>query len=297
MRFNQTDVSDEKWERDRKLFIECFYGEKTFVSLKDNKNFCKTNLIRAVSVIENQYPIDGKIDFRITIIQSKIIQGLEKLNDLGAGVFMMINEGDGKGRKTENVIKVRAIFGDFDDPTKALPNFNLEPSLIVESSKKKYHVYWLSDNIPLECFRQLQEGIILKYGCDPAVKNLNRTLRFPGFFHNKKKRFMSQIVHYTGNKYDFGMLSEEFPPPPRKQFSAPQFKKDLYADKKEFTGTRGASKGGRNAHVIKRIGGMVNRGLNYSEIESEVYLEAEACNPKLGQSDINNLLYSAKRYF
>ena len=297
MKFNQTDLSEDKWERDRKLFIESFPGEKAFVTIKDNKKFCKTNLLRSVSVVEDQYPIDGEIDFVVPIIPVKIIMGLEKLNDLGAGVFMCVNEMDGTGRKDENVIRIRSCIADFDNPEIPLPDFKLEPSMIVETSSKKHHIYWFSDNIPIEGFRQLQEGIIKKYKCDPNVKNTGRPGRVPGFFHQKEKRFISNIKHYTGLKYDFGLLTEEFPPPPKKQWSAPEFKKDLYADKKEFTGARGASDGGRNAHVIKCIGGMVKRGLNYNEIEREVYLEAEACNPPLGRQDINNLLYSAKRYF
>ena len=39
---------------------------------------------------------------------------LTKLNDAGAGIFMMVNAGDGRGRKAENVTRVRAVFADFD---------------------------------------------------------------------------------------------------------------------------------------------------------------------------------------
>ena len=298
MRFNQIDLSNNKWERDRKLFIESFPGEKTFLSLPDDKSKkAKINLLRTVSVKQDQYPIDGDIDFVVPIIPVDIIRGLEKLNELGAGIFVCINETDGHKRKAENVIKIRSCYADFDNPDKRLPEFKLEPSMIVETSPKKYHVYWFSDNINIECFKQLQEGIIYKYKSDGAVKDPSRTMRVPGFFHNKRNRYMSNVVHYTGNKYDFGLLSDNFQPPPRKQFSAPKFKKDLYGDKKEFTGQRGASGGGRNCHIIKRIGGMINRGLNLGEIESEIYKEAESCNPPLNQFDINNLLKSARGYF
>lgn len=297
MKFNQKDYSDEKWNRDRKLFIESFPGEKTFVTLNDNKNIIpKINLIRSVSVKENQYPIDGDIDFREKIIPVNIIMGLETLNDNGAGIFMVINECDGLGRKQENIIRIRAIVADFDDPNKELPEFTLEPSIIVETSKNRYHVAWLSDNIPIEGFRQLQEGLIYKYNSDHAFKSTSQAVRVPGFYHNKGKRFMSNIVHYTGKKYDFGLLTESFPPKPVKQWSAPQFKKDLYSNQKEFTGKRGVSTPGRNAHVIKCIGGMIARGLSYAEIEAEVYLEAESCSPPLDAFDIKNLLKSARGY-
>jgi hypothetical protein len=296
MNLNQKDMSDNKWERDRKLFIESFPGEKTFVSLPDKKGVrTKTNLLRSVSVNEDQYPIDGQIDFRTKIIPVKIIMGLEKLNELGAGIFMCINENNGTGRKDKDVIRIRSCMADFDNPDIPLPDFVIEPSMIVETSSKKYHVYWFSDSIPLEGFRQLQESIIFNYGSDVAVKNPGRPGRVPGFYHNKEKRFMSSIVHYTGNKYSFDLLTDSFPPEPKKQFSAPQYKTINY-DNAEFKGSRGASDGGRNAHIIKRIGGMINRGLNYNEIEAEIYKEAESCSPPLDQFDINNLLKSAKKY-
>jgi len=286
-----------QFDRDRKLFIESFPGEKTFVSLQDNKNKKPSiNLIRSVSVKENQYAIDGEINSIEKIIPVKIIRGLEVLNENKAGIFMVINECDGKGRKDENVIRIRACFCDFDDPEKPLPDFNLEPSMIVETSPNKYHVYFFSDNIPVEGFRQLQEGLIHKYGCDPAVKNPGRPGRIPGFFHCKSKRYMVNIVHYTGLKYDFALLTEEFPPPSRKQFSTPKFQKDLYGDQPEYKGDYGFSKGGRNCGIMKKIGGMIKRHLSWHEIENEVWKEAQACQPQLNEFEVKNLLKSARKY-
>ena len=290
------DLSDDKWERDRKLFVESFNGEKTFISLPDKKAYSEVNLLRSISVIQDQWPIDGAIDFRTPIIPVKIIMGLEKLNDLSAGIFMVINECDGLGRKDENVIRIRACMADWDEPGKPLPEFPLEPSIIVETSNKKYHIYWLSDDIPVEGYRQLQESIIYNIGSDPAVKNPGRPGRVPGFRHHKLKPFMSSIVHYTGLKYSFDLLTASFPPEPVKQFSAPQFQKDLYSDQPEYKGGYGFSKGGRNCGIMRKIGGMVKRNLSMTEIEREIYKEAEACSPKLDQFEINNLLKSARNY-
>ena len=39
---------------------------------------------------------------------------LMELNELGAGVFVTINETDGTGRKAENIVAVRAVFSDLD---------------------------------------------------------------------------------------------------------------------------------------------------------------------------------------
>ncbi len=44
----------------------------------------------------------------------QLAPALARLNDDGAGIFVMVNEGDGQGRKAENVTRVRAVFADFD---------------------------------------------------------------------------------------------------------------------------------------------------------------------------------------
>ena len=68
---------------------------------------------------------------------------LASLNDAGAGIFVMVNVGDGRGRKTENVTGVRAVFADFDGTP--LPEvWPLEPHIVVESSPGRFHAYWLA---------------------------------------------------------------------------------------------------------------------------------------------------------
>ncbi len=42
-------------------------------------------------------------------------EALAALNGSGAGVFVMVNAGDGRGRKAANVQRVRALFLDIDE--------------------------------------------------------------------------------------------------------------------------------------------------------------------------------------
>jgi hypothetical protein len=59
---------------------------------------------------------------------------LQGLNRTGAGVFVMVNAGDGKGRRASNVIRVRAVFADLDGaPLAPALDVALEPQLVVES--------------------------------------------------------------------------------------------------------------------------------------------------------------------
>ena len=75
---------------------------------------------------------------------------LTKKSALGAGVFFMVNQVDGPGRTTEDVRKVRALFLDLDGaPLEPVLGFPIRPNVIVNSSPKKWHVYWLVE----ECVR------------------------------------------------------------------------------------------------------------------------------------------------
>ena len=130
---------------------------------------------------------------------------LHGLNVQGAGVFLMVNEGDGKGRKVANVTRIRAYFADFDGA--ALPQvWPLEPSMIVETSPGKFHAYWIlqpgevapPDNA---AWNAQQEAIARAVGSQPDdCKGLNRVMRLPGFLHQKGKPFMSRIVSSRGER-------------------------------------------------------------------------------------------------
>ena len=114
---------------------------------------------------------------------SKVLHGvtdenlatLTQLNHSGAGIFFMVNQGDEKGRRTENVHAVRSVFVDLDEdgPTKLKGLENLasgKPRLVVESSTGKYHAYWLVDGeLPLDCFTSIQKHFANQFGGDPAV--------------------------------------------------------------------------------------------------------------------------------
>lgn len=126
---------------------------------------------------------------------------LALLNQRGAGIFIMVNQGDGiihPGDKTcrtaKNVEAVRAVFADLDgaplEPVlKALP-----PDIVIESSPERYHTYWLTNDCPLGEFTQRQKQIALKFSSDPKVCDLPRVMRMPGFFHQKDTPFMTRII-------------------------------------------------------------------------------------------------------
>lgn len=170
---------------------------------------------------------DSDKNLRPLVLENAKPSELWKLNQKGYGVFMTVNETDGKGRKATNVKRVRAVFADLDgsDPELAMDDM---PHLLVESSPGKYHAYWfVDDKFPLEGFTQVQKAIAHKYGSDKSVNDLPRVLRVPGFMHQKGEPYPTRIVwkNPIQSKISFERAVELFPPEPVKRFSAPKFNK------------------------------------------------------------------------
>ena len=129
------------------------------------------------------------------------IDDLTRLQQQGAGVFMMVNEGDGvvhAGNKTcrcaSNVTRVRSLFADLDGaPLEPLLECS-QPDIIVESSPGKWHCYYPTSDCPLDEFSLRQKQIAQKFNSDPKVHDLPRVMRLPGFWHQKDTPFMSRII-------------------------------------------------------------------------------------------------------
>ena len=125
-------------------------------------------------------------------------QELMRLNSMGAGIFVMVNKGDGRGRRAENVIGVRAPFVDLDGaPLKPVLEAPLRPDMIVETSPGRYQVYWKVNGIKLCEFSFFQQELAHRFGGDPKVKDLPRVMRIPGFFHLKGDPFLVRIIEPT----------------------------------------------------------------------------------------------------
>lgn len=145
-------------------------------------------------------------------------------NAQGAGVFVTVNETDGRGRKASNVIRIRALFADFDNPAPdALERLRadpLPPSIIVESSTGKWHAYWLIEGPALADFKLLQQLIAEHWGSDPKVCDLPRVMRLPGFQHCKGDPHSVRLVEVTGRRYGLELAARYAPQAPKA--NAPQ---------------------------------------------------------------------------
>ena len=140
----------------------------TFQTFDDDKR--RKNLRMAIIV-------SGSLDQHAALLQ--------RGNRAGAGIFVTVNATDGKGRKLENIQRIRAIFHEDDTPQAFAREFPLSPHIVVESSPGKCHRYWMVDGLSIEQFRGVMECMARVHGSDPNAKDPARVLRLPGFFHLK----------------------------------------------------------------------------------------------------------------
>lgn len=167
-------------------------GEFSFQTFDDNEERGKLN--------KEQKGFDpyakiyhGKLD--------KCRRSLAALNQNGAGIFVTVNRTDLKGRKSANVVCVRALFLDLDgaplEPVVETSRVSeIPPHIVVESSPGRFHVYWRVSDVALDEFESYQKALIRKFDGDPAVHDLPRVMRLPGFWHQKNpdKPFMTRIL-------------------------------------------------------------------------------------------------------
>jgi hypothetical protein len=130
-----------------------------------------------------------------------------RLNARGAGIFVTVNRTDLRGRKASNVVRVRALFVDLDGAP--LPKRGPTPHIVVETSLGRWHVYWRVADVKLEEFPDKQRALIELHAGDPAVCDLPRVMRVPGFFHCKRKPRMVRIV--TANDELLDYRAADFP--------------------------------------------------------------------------------------
>ncbi|GAV34133.1 hypothetical protein ROTAS13_01795 [Roseomonas sp. TAS13] len=152
----------------------------------DNKSRNKKNLIRTKS---NVRPSDCERE-------------LVSLNNSGAGIFFVVNEG---GHKDEDITRIRSVFIDIDQVVENERKFfeyftdiekiGVVPHLIVRSSPGKFHVYWKVSDLPVADFSAMQQRLAAYFESDPSVTNPSRVMRLPGFAWNKKEPgFFSEVV-------------------------------------------------------------------------------------------------------
>jgi putative DNA primase/helicase len=235
-------------------------------------------------------------EIRPQVLHGALLDNYETLlqaNSRGNAVSLMVNQGDGRGRRAGNVIGVRAVFVDLDGATlHAISGASLKPHIIVESSPGKYHVYWLVDGLPLELFTDIQKALAAKFNGDPAVHDLPRVMRIPGFYHMKSTPFLSRLVEINDHPH----------------FGADEIMNFVDIDPASVeTTSRGTgrpspsptmvSKGSRNSHLTSLGGTMRRRGMSGAAICAALKEEnQQRCSPPLSDEEVGTIAESVARY-
>jgi hypothetical protein len=151
----------------------------TFQTFDDNKQRSKANRTE-----RGFDPFAKTIPGRLADVWPELVDW----NRQGAGVFLTVNEmkGCGTPRTTENTARVRALFVDLDGaPIEPVLAWDRKPSFVIESSRSKFHAYWIVDDVPLDAFEHVQRQLATKFNGDKSVHDLPRVLRLAGSVHSK----------------------------------------------------------------------------------------------------------------
>ena len=127
-------------------------------------------------------------------------RSLSNLNQSGFNVFMTLNQTDGRGVAADNIVGITALFADLDGmPLENITNFPFQPTIINETSPGKYHAIYKVNGLALNDFTRCQSAVADAIGSDPAVCDLPRIIRVPGFKHTKgqSKPFASRMIHFN----------------------------------------------------------------------------------------------------
>lgn len=192
--------------RQARRFLKILAGPKpvTFQTFSDRDN------LKAKRPDGTIYDPNARIRHG-TLATKADIALLEHLNAKGAGVYVMVNAGDGKGRAAKNVQQIRALFVDSDGAPFPDP-LRLQPHLVVRSSPGRWHLYWKAERISLADFSTLQEALAEHYGTDMSIKDLPRVMRLPGFYHHKSEPFIVQLLEASGHPpYSFADILNAWP--------------------------------------------------------------------------------------
>lgn len=225
------------------------------------------------------------------------------LNKQGAGVFIMVNRGDGitrDGSKTcrtkSNVTSVRSIFIDIDDAAKekiaSVMSSSVKPSIVVESSSGKFHCYWLIADCSLDSFTEIQTAFAAKYQSDPAVKDLPRVMRLAGFFHQKKEPVVT-VLRDDLSSFSVGLELSNI------MASNGISQSSLFRQNQSPLAivSKAIPEGTRNETLTKVAGQMRSRGLNENELIAKLLeLNQERCIPPLPTCEVLSIANSINRY-
>lgn len=210
---------------------------------------------------------------------AKLAGRLVSLNRRGAGVFVMVNRGDGFGRKATNVVAARALFLDLDGaPVEPVLSCSLPPRIVVESSPGKWHCYWPVADLPLDQFSRAQKAMAALFNGDPKVCDAPRVMRLPGFLHCKREPQLTRLVSADPAPYTWDEMSQAF---------------DL---SQVMRLPARVDEGDRNDTIFKLARSACQKGVpEAAQLSKALRINEERFNPPLSREEVEATVRSAYR--
>jgi len=129
------------------------------------------------------------IHFTATLTEA--LPSIKLSQERHCGVYVCVNETDGKGRKNENVMRYRVVFADFDGMEE--PEWALMPHFVQKRDATHGHAFWLvSDITTANQYKALQKRIALYHETDKTVCDPARVVRVAGTIHYKNPLIPAQ---------------------------------------------------------------------------------------------------------
>jgi hypothetical protein len=148
-----------------------------------------------------------------------VVSELRQAQRDGCGVFVAVNETDGKGRKEGNITSCRAMFLDLDG-TPLPATWPVNPDLINQTSSRdgvdKFQCWWfIEPTTDFARWRTFQELLADQFGGDPKCTLLTQVGRLSGFWHQKDRDqpFQVRIVYEgfeVGVRWGLDWLADKF---------------------------------------------------------------------------------------
>jgi len=223
--------------------------------------------------------------FRNRIFHGSLLDHYEtllKYNANGYGIHVAVNDTDQQGRCKENIIGTNGFVLDLDGGSldfviEKTKQHDIEPTMIIETSPGRYHVYWKCDDCPLEKWQGIQKTIGARFDGDANSMSINKTLRLPGFNHLKAEPFLVKIIHFSFNVVEFDKMNRLFPAPKPKPINRDFKPTGKMWDNPQY----GESQGGREDGLYRFVCRMEKFGLSRDEAEHHAIKYAFACSPEL----------------
>lgn len=144
-------------------------------------------------------------------------EDIKELNKKGYGIYFTVNKFPVGQRKKNKCLGIRAVFVEDDESGKLVENWPIPPSIIVNSSKGKYHYYWLTKTKKFDEYERVMQTMVDKYHCDNHARDISRVLRLPSTYHHKSKKHRVKIVGGTFKKHSWEKIKIAFPPADKKK--------------------------------------------------------------------------------